>query len=148
MPRYWFPRGSFFRLLIPLVVWSVHSEPTGDVSTRRVGTSSCLHTITRQGDHYIWQPTRSESRPWNRSTYLRWELPLLTPLDSPGHAYSWGKAYPQIILDCANMISRSKGYPGINNVPFDITNNFTYQIVDSVMGDIAQMFSDSFIHLG
>jgi len=72
---------------------------------------------------------------------------IVPEIDTPGHTYSWGKAYPEIILECARLITK-KGYPGVNNVPFDITNNKTFHVVDSVMGDISKMFTDPFIHLG
>ena len=72
----------------------------------------------------------------------------LPEIDTPGHVFSWGNAFPSIILECSKLISGGKDYAGINNVPLDMTNDLTYQVVSDVITEIAQIFTDEYIHLG
>lgn len=77
------------------------------------------------------------------------ESPVQVPeIDTPGHSYSWGHAYPDITLTCSNLIQRGKDYPRINNVPLDMTNPNTYQIVNDVIKEVSALFPDQFLHLG
>lgn len=73
---------------------------------------------------------------------------VVVEIDNPGHTYSWGKAYPQIIALCEKFIQSSPTYPEIDSVPLDITNPLTAQVVADVLKEAAQLFPDQYIHLG
>jgi len=73
---------------------------------------------------------------------------VVPEIDTPGHSYSWGNAYPNIVVMCPNTIYTRTGYPLINDVPLDMTNNQTYDIVRDVIADVSNTFSDKCIHLG
>eukprot|EP01122_Echinamoeba_exundans_P010082 TRINITY_DN3680_c0_g1_i1.p1 TRINITY_DN3680_c0_g1~~TRINITY_DN3680_c0_g1_i1.p1 ORF type:complete len:476 (+),score=89.74 TRINITY_DN3680_c0_g1_i1:513-1940(+) len=73
---------------------------------------------------------------------------VVVEIDNPGHTYSWGKGYPQIIALCEKLIQSSNTYPEINSVPLDITNPLTAQVVADVLTEAASMFPDEYIHLG
>jgi hexosaminidase len=73
---------------------------------------------------------------------------VVPEIDTPGHTYSWGKAHPEVIVNCPNVINKSKTFPNINSVALDLTNDLTYEVLKDVYQDTASMFADSFIHLG
>lgn len=73
---------------------------------------------------------------------------VIPEIDTPGHTYSFGKSHPEMITDCSNVISRSAGYPGINNVPLNLTNSDIYPLLDKIYGDVSSMFSDDYVHIG
>jgi len=75
---------------------------------------------------------------------------VVPEVDSPGHTFSWGIAFPDIILNCTNVMSQPKYvyYPNINNACFDMTNANLYGVVKDVMIETAGMFPDSYFHVG
>jgi hypothetical protein len=73
---------------------------------------------------------------------------VVVEIDNPGHTYSWGKGFPQIVALCEKLVQSSNTYPEINSVPLDITNPLTAQVVADVLTETASMFPDDYIHLG
>lgn len=67
---------------------------------------------------------------------------VVPEIDVPGHAASWGAAYPDITAKCPSLSHN------INNIPLNVANEKTYEVLANVMGDIADMFDDQFIHTG
>lgn len=67
---------------------------------------------------------------------------VLPEFDVPGHAASFGCGYPEVIANCP-------GYSGnINNIALDISNNATYKLLEGFLSEMAQLFTDEYMHLG
>lgn len=61
---------------------------------------------------------------------------VLAELDVPGHALSWGKGYPSLwpSKDCQQ--------------PLDVSNEFTFKVIDGILSDFSKVFKYKFVHLG
>ncbi|XP_022680619.1 beta-hexosaminidase 3 isoform X1 [Setaria italica] len=61
---------------------------------------------------------------------------VLAEIDVPGHALSWGVGYPSL-------------WPSaICKEPLDVSNNFTFEVIDGILQDFSKIFKFKFIHLG
>ncbi|XP_020532041.1 beta-hexosaminidase 3, partial [Amborella trichopoda] len=61
---------------------------------------------------------------------------VLAEIDVPGHALSWGIGYPSLwpSSDCQQ--------------PLDVSNEFTFKVIDSILSDFSKVFNFKFVHLG
>ncbi|KAL2549361.1 Beta-hexosaminidase 3 [Forsythia ovata] len=61
---------------------------------------------------------------------------VLAEIDVPGHALSWGTGYPALwpSRDCKE--------------PLDVSNEFTFKLIDGILTDFSKIFKYKFIHLG
>ncbi|KAK4356231.1 hypothetical protein RND71_025202 [Anisodus tanguticus] len=61
---------------------------------------------------------------------------VLAELDVPGHAQSWGVGYPSLwpSKDCQQ--------------PLDVSNDFTFKVIDVILSDFSKIFKYRFVHLG
>ncbi|XP_052197626.1 beta-hexosaminidase 3 [Diospyros lotus] len=61
---------------------------------------------------------------------------VLAEIDVPGHALSWGTGYPALwpSKDCQQ--------------PLDVSNEFTFKVIDGILSDFSKIFKFKFIHLG
>ncbi|XP_077225335.1 beta-hexosaminidase 3-like isoform X1 [Tasmannia lanceolata] len=61
---------------------------------------------------------------------------VLAEIDVPGHALSWGIGYPSLwpSLDCRQ--------------PLDVSNEFTFNVIDGILSDFSKVFKFKFVHLG
>ncbi|XVF30211.1 hypothetical protein REPUB_Repub16aG0038000 [Reevesia pubescens] len=61
---------------------------------------------------------------------------VLAEIDVPGHALSWGIGYPSLwpSKDCQQ--------------PLDISNEFTFKVIDGILSDFSKIFKFKFVHLG
>lgn len=71
---------------------------------------------------------------------------VVPEVDVPGHTYSWGLAYPGINADCPAHIDSDIGR--INDTPLDPTNPLALDVVGTIIGEMAQRFPDTFLHIG
>jgi hexosaminidase len=72
---------------------------------------------------------------------------VVPELEVPGHAYSWGFAFPSITADCpAQFHNVDIGW--VNSVPLDPSQNLTYSTVQTLLAEFADLFPDRFVHLG
>eukprot|EP00824_Muranothrix_gubernata_P012901 TRINITY_DN27147_c0_g1_i1.p1 TRINITY_DN27147_c0_g1~~TRINITY_DN27147_c0_g1_i1.p1 ORF type:complete len:632 (+),score=95.95 TRINITY_DN27147_c0_g1_i1:2-1897(+) len=71
---------------------------------------------------------------------------VVPEIDTPGHSYSWGIGYPGITAVCRERLLALNAWIGF--VPLDPSNELTYRVVDGVLSDIAEAFSDEYVHLG
>lgn len=105
-------------------------------------------------------PEFSEKGAYNsKATYTKKDIAYITKyalyrgirvvpeIDTPGHTFSFGKAHPEMIVNCAKVITR-KAYPGINNVALNLTNPAIYPLLQKIYGDVADLFPDSYLHAG
>lgn len=61
---------------------------------------------------------------------------VLAEIDVPGHAASWGIGYPQL-------------WPSSHcQEPLDVSNEFTFKIIDNILSDFSKVFKYKFVHLG
>ncbi|KAI5650218.1 hypothetical protein M9H77_36223 [Catharanthus roseus] len=61
---------------------------------------------------------------------------VLAEIDVPGHAESWGVGY--LIL-----------WPSVNcTQPLDVSNDFTFKVIDGILSDFSKVFKYKFVHLG
>lgn len=61
---------------------------------------------------------------------------VLAEFDVPAHAASWGIGYPQL-------------WPSYNcQEPLDVSNEFTFKVIDAILSDLSKVFKFKFIHLG
>lgn len=61
---------------------------------------------------------------------------VVPEFDSPGHAESWCKGYPEV---CPSPTCCT---------PLDVSKEVTFAVLDDVLGDSSALFPDAFIHLG
>lgn len=73
---------------------------------------------------------------------------VVPEVDTPGHTYSFGKAYPQMIVNCSDFINKVVTYPRINSVPLNVTNDEVYDILRDIYHEVAEIFDDKFMHIG
>ncbi|CAA6667758.1 unnamed protein product [Spirodela intermedia] len=61
---------------------------------------------------------------------------VLAEIDVPGHAFSWGIGYPSLwpSSDCQQ--------------PLDVSNEFTFKVIDGILSDFSKVFKFKFVHLG
>ncbi|XP_043718638.1 beta-hexosaminidase 3-like isoform X2 [Telopea speciosissima] len=61
---------------------------------------------------------------------------VLAEIDVPGHAFSWGTGYPSLwpSRDCPE--------------PLDVSNEFTFKVIDGILSDFKNVFKFRFVHLG
>lgn len=69
---------------------------------------------------------------------------VVPEFDSPGHSTSWGAGYPQLLTQCYDANGQPTGETG----PLNPIDNATYAFVAALIGEVAQRFNDTFIHLG
>ncbi|KAJ7521901.1 hypothetical protein O6H91_19G073500 [Diphasiastrum complanatum] len=61
---------------------------------------------------------------------------VMAELDVPGHARSWGNGYPNL-------------WPSSNcTQPLDVSNKFTFEVIDGIISDFAEVFRFKLMHLG
>lgn len=78
---------------------------------------------------------------------------VIPEFDTPGHTWSWGKAFPSLLTPCWG--NGTAGGPNVPNYPIhgprEILNpilDSTYEFLESLYAEIAEKFPDSFVHLG
>ena len=70
---------------------------------------------------------------------------VVVEVDQPGHAYSWGLGVPGITVPCPYV---DKDIGPINVVPFNPTLDETYDTIEKVMTELAELLPGEHIHLG
>eukprot|EP00735_Rhodelphis_limneticus_P006151 TRINITY_DN18520_c0_g1::TRINITY_DN18520_c0_g1_i1::g.2769::m.2769 TRINITY_DN18520_c0_g1::TRINITY_DN18520_c0_g1_i1::g.2769 ORF type:complete len:543 (+),score=112.48,sp/P13723/HEXA1_DICDI/38.95/2e-130,Glyco_hydro_20/PF00728.17/4.5e-93,Glycohydro_20b2/PF14845.1/1.2e-23,Glyco_hydro_20b/PF02838.10/0.00016 TRINITY_DN18520_c0_g1_i1:60-1631(+) len=67
---------------------------------------------------------------------------VVMELDMPGHAHAWGVGYPELTVDCPSY----EWY--LDNIPLDISKEFTYEVVQNVIEETAEQLDDLYMHIG
>ncbi len=61
-----------------------------------------------------------------------------------GHTLSWGEGYPRILADCYDK----EGKPLETKGPMNPASNETYELLWSLLLEVAAVFPDNYLHLG
>ena len=61
-----------------------------------------------------------------------------------GHTASWGKGYPELLTQCYD----EKGMPNGRLGPLNPARNSTYNALWLLLREAAQLFPDTYLHLG
>ncbi|KAJ0972223.1 hypothetical protein J5N97_020182 [Dioscorea zingiberensis] len=61
---------------------------------------------------------------------------VLAEIDVPGHATSWGIGYPSLLPSAKCQ------------EPLDVSNEFTFKVIDGILADFSKVFKFKFVHLG
>lgn len=61
-----------------------------------------------------------------------------------GHTASWGKGYPELLTQCCDK----QGVPNGQLGPLNPTRNSTYNALWLLLREAAQLFPDTYLHLG
>ncbi|KAK9805226.1 hypothetical protein WJX72_007110 [[Myrmecia] bisecta] len=69
---------------------------------------------------------------------------VIPEFDTPGHTLSWGKAHPEVLTQCYGKDGQPTGELG----PMNPIRNETYGLVWELLREAAQVFPDSYVHLG
>lgn len=64
-------------------------------------------------------------------------------IDTPGHAASWGKGYPEIMSKC-----KEKYFYNVNNWALNPTLDETYTVLFGILKDVVAATGTSYLHLG
>lgn len=67
---------------------------------------------------------------------------VIPEFDTPGHAGSWCKGYPQLCID--TVCTRKAHPPSL----LDPSKPFTWQLIDGLFKEASERFTDTFFHLG
>ena len=124
---------------------------------------------------FHWHLTDAQAFPWNASaepaliagayradlTYSRADLVglvrfaadrairVVPEIDMPGHAASWAAGRPDVVVDCAPD-DGAPLYDGSyqSDSQLDPTSNATYELIDALVAELAEIFPDEYLHLG
>ena len=105
-------------------------------------------------------PTLAEKGAWSsRAVYSPDEVRALVyyaqergirvvpELDVPGHAYSWGLAYPGSVSKCPPDIA-SSDIGAINDVPLNPISDEALALLHGLLTEFRTLFPDKYLHLG
>ena len=71
-------------------------------------------------------------------------------LDIPGHSASWGLGEPELVVPCPKRVAiDDMGVEhGVDKVALHPLRERTYEVVASLLTELAAVFPDEYIHLG
>lgn len=61
-----------------------------------------------------------------------------------GHTASWGKGYPDLLTDCYSKKGKPLGIKG----PINPARNESYELLWSLLMEVATVFPDQYVHMG
>ena len=73
---------------------------------------------------------------------------VVPEIDVPGHATSWLAAHPDWGVDGGSAVQGPSTRFGVHDVCLDIGNAEVRRAVDSLLGELADVFPDEFVHFG
>ena len=79
-----------------------------------------------------------------RRAYRKCICPLNQHSRTAGHTASWGKGYPEVLTECYRQDGQKTGALG----PLNPARNETYTFLWRLLREAAQVFPDTYVHLG
>ncbi|MYF28034.1 MAG: family 20 glycosylhydrolase [Gammaproteobacteria bacterium] len=73
---------------------------------------------------------------------------IVPEIDVPGHATSWLAAHPDWGVDGGSAVQGPSTRFGVHDVCLDIENAQVRRAVDTLLGELADVFPDEFVHFG
>ena len=79
---------------------------------------------------------------------------VVPEFDIPGHTASWGKGYPELIIDCPALVKQDDGVKlpmsehGIDRVALHPLKNSTFIFLEKFLQEIFETFPDPVLHIG
>ena len=71
---------------------------------------------------------------------------VMPEFDTPGHSTSWGRGVPGLLTQCYNPTTKQP-IPGSFG-PINPTLNSSYDFLETLLGEVAGVFPDAFLHVG
>jgi hypothetical protein len=71
---------------------------------------------------------------------------VIPEIDLPAHTLSWGKSFPELIVDCQQTAARAQTPHNIYAI--NPINNLTMKIVFEVLKQITEIFPSKYLHVG
>eukprot|EP00049_Salpingoeca_infusionum_P022989 m.9815 g.9815 ORF g.9815 m.9815 type:complete len:552 (-) comp5496_c0_seq1:3325-4980(-) len=68
---------------------------------------------------------------------------IMVEVDTPGHSASWRFGYPEAFPNCPNTLAHN-----VNNGALNPANNATFDLLETLLTELGQIFPDSFFHIG
>jgi len=145
--RHWQPREVIERNLdameaVKLNVLHLHlSDDQGFRVESR--THPRLHEVATAGDYY----THDEIRGLVEYAADR-GVRVVPEFGVPGHVTSWFVAYPELGSDPDHPPELPRPGGGLFSHALDPTREETYAFLDGLFGEMAELFPDSYVHVG
>jgi hypothetical protein len=73
-------------------------------------------------------------------------IEVIPEIDLPSHTWSWGKSFPDILVNCSSYANFQENSQNIYTL--DPTHPSTLPIVYEVLSQITEIFPSSFMHIG
>ena len=100
-----------------------------------------LHEVGSEGQYY----TQAQVREVLRYAAAR-GIRVIPEFDMPGHATSWLAAYP--VLASNDSIYGVAQRWGVLNIAMDPTRETTYELLNTLIGEMTALFPDPYFHIG
>jgi hexosaminidase len=79
--------------------------------------------------------------------YAYWRgIRVVPEFDVPGHTYSWGKGYPEILAKCPYFARNNVNNYALN--PIATQKPTPLDIIQSIITEFKEIFTDTYLHLG
>ncbi|MGH9025524.1 MAG: beta-N-acetylhexosaminidase, partial [Acidimicrobiia bacterium] len=143
--RHWMPLDAVLRtidMMAAVKLNVLHLHLTEDQAFRfECLTYPRLHELGSEGSYF----TQAELRAIVEHAADR-AVRVVPEIDVPGHTTSWLVGYPELAATRGPFSLRREF--GISNAALDPANEHVYELLDAVVGELAGVFPDEFIHTG
>ncbi|MGY2131726.1 beta-N-acetylhexosaminidase [Hymenobacter sp. HD11105] len=100
-----------------------------------------LHEVGSEGQYY----TQAQVREVLRYAAAR-GIRVIPEFDMPGHATSWLAAYPVLASNDSTYGVAQRW--GVLNIAMDPTRETTYELLNTLIGEMTALFPDPYFHIG
>jgi len=111
--------------------------------------SKAFPRLAEQGSYRYPQATYSAKTVSRVVEYARQRgVRVVLELGTPGHTASWGLGHPELVVSCPQFKSTFGFTAKMDCIPLDISQDFTYEVVEGLFRETAAYAPDGFMHLG